>query len=534
MFRSLRRRRATRKLRVEQLDGRCLPSANIVFEWTDLLLAVSGPGTPTTAARNQGNQIASRSMAMMHAAIYDAVNAIDRTHTVYHVAAQAPAGTSAEAAAAQAAHDVAVGLYNRPAEVALFDATLAADLAAIPDGQAETDGIALGQSVASQILTWRAGDHSTDPASYQLRNEPGQWQPTPPNFTQTPVTPQWPNVTPFALTTGDQFRPGPPPALTSADYTEAFQQVKALGGNGTTTPSARTPDQTEMALFWGIAPTNGGVAVWNRIAETVAAERGNTLAENARLFAQLNVTVADSFIAGFDAKYAYNFWRPVTAIRAADTDGNPDTTADPTWTPLITTPNHQSYVALHASQSESAAQTLASFFGDRVHFTVTNSSLPGAERSFDRFTEAAHEAGKSRIYGGIHWSFDVAAGWHLGRDVANYVADNFFLPVAPSGGRSTVGSRQGATALVARKAGKEQQETGLLDATHLTDDAVAHSSDSRVQFRDTTPAPTLITPEEAEPIAELTSATHPADGVDNTRLAPGGLSLLTDIDPLRV
>src|SRR5262249_13573674 len=162
---------------------------------------------------------------------------------------------------------------------ARFDQTLAADLAAIPDGPGENQGIALGRYVAAQMLAWRASDGSAASGSYQLRSEPGQWRPTPPHFAQTPGTPQRPSATPFALTSGDQFRPGPPPELTSADYTEAFQQIKALGGDGVTTPSARTPEQTQIALFWGVGPTNGGVAIWNRIAETVASARGTTLAQ---------------------------------------------------------------------------------------------------------------------------------------------------------------------------------------------------------------------------------------------------------------
>ena len=411
------------------------PTANLVFEWTDLVLAVSGPGTSTTVARNQGNQIVSRSMAMMHAAMYDSVNAIDRSYSPYHVDARPLAllEDSAEAAAAQAAHDVAVGLYNRSAEVVLFDAALSDDLCAIPDGPGKHDGLAIGQYVASQILAWRANDGSSNVVPYVIGTDPGDWQPTPPAFARTPATPQWPYVTPFALATGSQFRPGPPPALTSSDYTEAFQQVRGLGGNGTTTPSARTPEQTEIAFFWaGAGVSNAGVAIWNQIAESVSAARGLTLVQNARLFALLNVTIADAFIAGFDAKYAFNnghgFWRPVTAIRAADTDGNFNTAEDSTWTPLITTPNHPSYVALHAAQSYAAAMALASFFGtDHVPFTAT---WGAAERTFNTFTAAAHEAGMSRIYGGIHWSFDVAVGRHVGRDVGQYVAANFFRPIS--------------------------------------------------------------------------------------------------------
>jgi hypothetical protein len=415
-------------------QGQCAnPPGNVVFEWTNLLLAVSGPGTSTTSARNQGNQIVSRSMAMMHGAIYDSVNAIDGGHSMYRVDARSLAlpEDSAEAAAAQAAHDVAVGLYTRAAEVALFNATLSGDLCAIPDGPAKNDGVAIGHYVASQILAWRANDGSSNVVPYAIGSTPGDWQPTPPAFAGTPATPQWPYVTPFALTTGSQFRPGPPPALASSDYTEAFQQLLILGGNGTTTPSSRTPEQTEIAIFWaGVGVTNAGIVIWNQIAESVSAGQGLTLVQNARLFALLNVSIADAFIAGFDAKYAFNnghgFWRPVTAIRAADTDGNVDTIQDPTWTPLVTTPNHPSYVALHAAQSYAAAVALASFFGtDHVAFTAT---WGGVERAFNKFTAAAHEAGMSRIYGGIHWSFDVAAGWHVGRDVGQYVGANFFLP----------------------------------------------------------------------------------------------------------
>ncbi|HKB37537.1 MAG TPA: phosphatase PAP2 family protein, partial [Gemmataceae bacterium] len=411
-----------------------LPSANnVIVEWTDLVLQA-------VAAHKQGTQVASRNMAILEAAIYDSVNAIDPTYDVYHTDATGFPGASTaspEAAAAQAAHDVAVFLY--PDNTKSYDDTLAADLSDITDGQqAVDDGRALGQFVASDILTWRSTDGSTKSRSPPGGTEPGDWQPTPPNPPGTlPVTQQWGFITPFALESGSQFRPGPPPELTSADYTEAYQQVKDLGGNGTTTPSARTPEQTEIARYWAQAQgTSTPVGYWNHVAEIVAKDQGLTLAQDARLFALLNVTMADDAIATFDAKYTYNFWRPVTAIRAADTDGNPDTNPDPTWTPLITTPNHQSYVAFHASISESAAQALAAFFGtDHVEFTASSESLPGVghERSYRKFTEAAHEAGMSRIYAGIHWSFDVAAGWHLGRNVGQYVAATFFQPALTSG-----------------------------------------------------------------------------------------------------
>jgi hypothetical protein len=419
-----------RRLGYELLEDRCLPSAAFVLEWNDLLLGVQ-------QQRGQGNQQSARALAMTGAAVYDSVNAINPTHTVYHVDARAfpnAPTASADAAAARAAYAVASRLY--PLDVASFNALLANQLGEVPDGPAEDAGIALGQHVAEQVLAWRANDGSTESVPYVHRFEPGQWRPTGAN--QTPNTPHWRFVTPFALESGDQFRSGPPPALTSAEYTEAFQEVKELGSSTSTT---RTPEQTQIAHFWaGAGVSNAGVMIWNRIAQTVAAAQDLSLAENARLFAQLSVANADAFIAGFDAKYAHNYWRPVTAIRAADTDGNPDTIQDPTWTPLLPTPNHQAYVSLHSTQSRAAAESLAAFFGtDHVAFTAT---WAGVERSFDKFTDAAKEAGKSRIYGGIHWSFDSAAGLQQGRKIGRYVADHYFQPAG--------GQLQAAAAMPAR------------------------------------------------------------------------------------
>jgi hypothetical protein len=413
-----------RSPRVEQLEDRCLLSAAFIPEWNSLLLDVQ-------QAHGQGNQQSARALAIMGAAVYDSVNAVHPTHSVFHVDARAFPGVataSADAAAAQAAHDVAYTLYTQAADRARFDALLTTQLAEVPDGPAETTGVALGDFVAGQMLSWRANDGSSAVVPYVIRTGPGAWQPTPPAFAQTPATPQWPFVTPFALKSGSQFRPGPPPALTSADYTRAFQEVKALGGDGTTTPSTRTAEQTEIAFFWaGLGVSNAGVAIWNQIAQTVATAHDLSLADNARLFAQLSVANADAFIASFDAKYTYNYWRPVTAIRAAETDGNPDTLQDSTWTPLIATPNHPSYVSNHATQSRAAAEALAAFFGtDQVSFTAT---WAGVDRSFKKFTDAAKEAGMSRIYAGIHWSFDKAAGEQLGRKVGQYVADHYFQPL---------------------------------------------------------------------------------------------------------
>jgi hypothetical protein len=422
--------------RVEPLEDRCLLSAGFVLDWNDLVVDVQ-------RLRGQGNQAAARALAMMGAAVYDSVNAINPTHTVYHTDARTfpdVSIASADGAAAQAAHDVAYALYTQPAERTRIDGLLNTQLTELLIGGVAgvAEGIALGQFVAGDVLAWRANDHSGDTVIYTPGSGPGVWQPTPrPNPNPPPAelpglpaaTPQWPLVTPFAMKSGDQFRPGPPPALTDADYTAAYREVKSLGSISSTT---RTPEQTEIALYWA----NAGVGLWNQITHTVSVAHHLTLAENARLFAQVNVANADAFIASYDTKYTYNYWRPVTAIRAADTDGNPETVADSTWTPLITTPNHPSYASNHSIQCRAAAEALAAFFGtDHVSFSATSA---GIERSYKTFTEAAKEGGKSRVFAGIHWSFDVAIGEKVGRKVGQYVADHFFQPLTGSGGESLV------------------------------------------------------------------------------------------------
>src|SRR5262249_28945002 len=324
----------------------------------------------------------------MNAAIYDSVNAINPTHTIYHTDARVAfpdaSMASADAAAAQAAHDIAVRLYTNTDDVTAFNKLLDDQLGAITDGPAEEAGKALGAYVADQIWTWRLTDGSGATVPYVQRFEPGQWRPTPPSFALTPATPQWPFVTTFALKTGDQFRAGPPPALTSDAYTSAYEQGKSPGSFG---PTARTAEQTQIALFWaGVGVTNAGVSIWNQITETVSVAPHLSLADNARLYAQMTVASADAFIAMFDTKYEYNFWRPVTAIRAADTDGNSATIQDPNWTPLIATPNHPSYGSNHSVHSRAAAEALAAFFGtDQVSFSATWGPWT---RAFNKITDA--------------------------------------------------------------------------------------------------------------------------------------------------
>jgi PAP2 superfamily len=312
-----------------------------------------------------------------------------------------------------------------------FDTALAADLAGIPPGTAML-GVAVGQEVARQILAWRSTDGANTPVPYVPGTGPGVWQPTPPAFLAA-AAPQWATVTPFCIPGDSAFRPPPTelPDLNSPAYTVAFDEVKSLGARDST---ARTAQQTEIARFWAGGPgtfTSGGY--WNQIAQEVAVSHGNSLVENARLFALLNLAQADAYFAVWDAKYAYNFWRPVTAIRAADTDGNPDTVQDSTWTPLLVTPNHPSYISGHSGHSAAAAAALAAFFGtDAVSFSLSTDSLPGVTHSYASFSAAVREVSDARVYAGIHWRFDVEAGEALGYAVGNYVVSHCLLPASAS------------------------------------------------------------------------------------------------------
>ncbi len=392
---------------------------NPVVQWNrTLLLIVRTPGAQPSTVHP------TRSFAIMHAAIYDAVNAIDRTHRPYLVRLSGvPRDASQEAAAAAAAHEVLVALY--PAFKATLDAQLQQSLAHIPDGNDKVEGIRIGQTVADRILALRSNDGSNaKPIPYVFGTAPGDYQSTPLNFPPQPQFTHWSRVTPFALERASQFRPGPPPALTSDTYSDAFNQIKSIGIVNSTTATA---DEALTGRFWNGAIQN----YWNEISQTASLAHSLTTAQSARLFALMNLSFADDVIAFYDAKYTYNFWRPVTAIRAADPGVNPETVADPNWLPEVgkTAPD-PSYPGAHAVISAAAAEVLISFFErDRFEFNVTSEVLPGAERSFTSSSAAAEEATLSRIFGGQHFRFDLTTGQRLGREVADFVVDNFLTPL---------------------------------------------------------------------------------------------------------
>lgn len=373
---------------------------------------------------------ASRGLAILHVAIYDAVNGFDRSFEPYLVTRKAPKHGSVDAAVAAAARKVLVRLY--PAQQAAFDAAYNAGIVGVPAGKGRTEGIAWGESVADAILAARANDGSETVVSYTPGTAPGNWQPTLPGFLPA-LLPQWPLVRPFAMTSGSQFQPPAPPSLGSAMYAFEFNLVKQIGDINSTT---RTADQTAIARFWADGPgTVTPPGHWNVIARELALARGLTVVENARLFALLNIAEADAAICSWDAKYADNFWRPVTAIRAADTDGNPATEADPAWTPLLVTPPFPECTSGHSTFSGAAATVLARYFGsDGIAFSTTSEDLPGMTRSFGSFWEAAQEAGMSRIYGGIHFMSGNSLGLLSGARLGAYVMENFLGPARHGGG----------------------------------------------------------------------------------------------------
>jgi membrane-associated phospholipid phosphatase len=395
---------------------------NPVVQWNRVLLQmVRTPGLQPATIH------ATRNLATMHAAIYDAVNAIDSSSRPYAIDLSASSqNASPEAAAIAAAHEVLIQLY--PGAQAMLDLQMQQGLSSVPDGAAKTQGLTLGQTVADRILALRTNDGSNVKLTpYVFGMAPGDYQSTPPNFPPQPQFTHWPGVMPFAIQRANQFRPEPPPALTSSAYADAFNEIKPLGVTNSTTATA---DQALAGQFWNGAIQN----YWNEISQTAALNANLNTTQSARLFALLNLSLADTVIAFYDAKYTYNLWRPVTAIRSADTDGNPNTAPDPAWLPEVgKTAADPSYPGAHAALSAAGAFILDLFFGgDQATLKVTSEVLPGVERSFTSFSAAAQEATLSRIYAGQHFRFDLTAGQQLGRAVAEFVGENLLtVPSQP-------------------------------------------------------------------------------------------------------
>lgn len=418
--------------------GSSFARSDAVLEWNSQYLqtiretggfAIGGPGP------------VSRNGAILHVSIYDAVNSILRTHEPYGMLVNAPADASIEAAVAAAAHRSLSAVYTQPSQLAQFDALLDLQLSRIADGAAKENGLAIGFACADACLAARSEDGCFDYVDYEYVDAPGQWEPTFPDYTG-PWGPHWPDVTPWCMTSGSQFRPKSGPYgysdmasfLASPEYAADFEDVRV---NGALLSETRTEDQTIAAIFWANDRNTTFKPPGHlfHITQVIAEDRGNTLAENARLFALVAIAMADAGIASWDTKYAtdIDLWRPITGIWEADTDGNPATIAEPGWlglsyspSVLVFTPPFPAWVSGHATFGAVHAAVLRNYLGtDAVTFTVTSDDTPGYWRTFHSLDAAARENGRSRIWLGVHWQADAEGGYEIGTALGNYVSANF-------------------------------------------------------------------------------------------------------------
>jgi hypothetical protein len=395
-----------------------VPAAPLL-EWNELMLAA-------VRVDNSGPTLSSRNLAMLDAALYDAVNSLAGTHEPYLGRQPVPAGgASAEAAVAGAGFELLRALYPSftPRAQELFDRQTAAGLSA-----AGTNGIELGRACALAMLKAREADGANTQVPYIPSAAPGQWRRTAPFF-RPPLDPHWRLLQLFALPGRDEFVPSPPPALASAEYAAAFHEVKALGAAAS---ADRTPEQSQIAVFWSdFSYTAMPPGHWHELTGDVVRRRQTPLAAAARLFALVSLAQADAAIVCWETKYRYNFWRPITAIRRAAEDGNDATAADAEWNHFLAAPPFPEYTSGHSTFSAAGATMLARFYGtEALEFTAKSDSLPGVTRGYTNVTECAAEIGRSRIYGGIHFEFSNAAGKACGVKIAEHIWQHRLRPVA--------------------------------------------------------------------------------------------------------
>ena len=432
---------------ITALSATSLRAQDIVVDWNRIMADTI---RADTVYQNPG--MASRTMAMMNLAIYDAVNEIEPRYQPFYQHDPAPQGASAEAAGIQAAYRVLSSIYTD--QQALLDSERANLLLTIPDGPAKTTGLKYGDQVGKHVVNLRADDGFDNIVNHIPSGEPGHWEPDPENPDQEAWGPLWGELSTFGIQNTDQFFPPEMPAMTSQQYTDAFNEVISLGAKESTT---RTDEQTEIGLFWAYDRLGMGtpIVLFNQILRTIATNEGNDLLDNSKMFAMAATSMADAGITAWDSKFVYDFWRPISGIRRADEDENPDTSPDREWVPLGApggvapdgtiindfTPPFPTYVSGHASFGAAMFEALAEFYGtDAISFEVTSEELSGTVRSFDSLSAAAAENGRSRVYLGIHWFFDDTKGQEMGVDVSDYIAANYFQVIPePTSGALLIG-----------------------------------------------------------------------------------------------
>ena len=384
--------------------------ANVITDWDANAAAVA----PPTAA-------GLREMAIMHVAMFDAVNSITRRYRPYMVQLPASETTSQEAAATAAAAGVLIGLH--PEAAAKIQAASASALAAIPEGEAKANALALGQAVAEKILSVRSKDGANAPDDYRPKTKPGVYVPT----AAVMVGSTWPRMTPFALTSPSQFRAPPPISLTSSEWAANYNELKEFGGK---TSAKRSAQQTETARFWLAV----GPPVYHQIPRQLVTAKRMSVVESARFMALYSIALTDASIAVFDAKYHYEFWRPVTAIRNGDLDDNPATEREPTWQPIDSTPMHPEYPCAHCIQSGAAAGVIEAVLGSQEmpEVTMMSTTAPGAIHRWINTAAYIEEVANARIWAGFHYRFSTEVGTKMGREIGEYVVKNVMQPVVTS------------------------------------------------------------------------------------------------------
>lgn len=398
------------------------PAASAVASHKGAASAVVIPAWYATARTAPATPVQlSRVLAMVHAAMHDAVNGAEPRYETY-VSDLTDSRANPEAAAASAAHRVLSGLF--PALRTSWDAALAESLSTIADSRAEELGVKLGAAVGQMILDVRADDGWNGVDAFDPGPAVGIWRPTPPAFAPMPE-PQFQNVTPFTIESRAQFALPPPPAVAAPDYQRVFDEVKSIGQD---TSATRTADQTHIAHFWFEAPYDS----WSRIAGILQVDRGYDLHQTARLYALVNMAVADALVSGWYWKRQYAFWRPITAIREAAADGNPGTVDDPAWQPLRTTPAHPDHPSTHSVAGGAAAEVMRRFLGSDHHrfcMTTLTATPAGSTRCYQTFTQALAENNNSRVYAGLHFRTAIQQGDELGRRIGRFAFEHALRPV---------------------------------------------------------------------------------------------------------